>query len=1152
MPCTVCPAGKYNKGCGGGSDGVCTPCSTCGAGWTEFRACSAREDTGCKGGPCNTTVSCAPLFCNYLTVGVANCNWTWPSSMGAASINFLCVSSNTQGTCQQCPPGWTASGAYCVECKKGSSCNRDGVPKCEGQCAAEKYPTCDVATARSVCSACAVNKTLLSEGHRRLTRGGVLDAPELCDAYFQCGVGYFLNSSASSTSITCEPCQWPEPSQVGYEAVSHGLTFGDKFSCVYRAPKPAQTSSNAVGQYGSPLTSCPPGYTSEPGMAPTAAGCVPCPNPPLHGGFDSKRFDCVAVCSAERGYELRGEACVKVDKTQVQCDGVDGYGLGCEPSLLPWSDPGYQVAPEGGVLSTVTLMPGRVSLTALDPATGYRATSTTLYGADGVNLCGNVVATGANLAYVQDKPLFADVCGDRETHEFYKVVKAENFAYVFLERTFGNNNRYVMWQVQAVQVSPWVVGKVWQTWRLPGKVCSAAWGKYGGKDYLYLALCDVPFLVFVGVSDISDSIADTDVASLTRGTRTYAVGRRVDVLIGQDTVGKADGMRDFALFGSSLSVASTADPMRFIVADRDNCRIVDVVMDFPGSFLTRATTIGAAGCYSGPHPTPFPRLLASVLGGRAVIFVTDLGVMQLDALTRSMSLILGTEDFPIKETVPMWVTADSLGRSIFMGNSTHVADVRRKQVACPARHESTRGGYCSLCNEESYVSVLTGRCTQCSRPVCTAGMERLVPCSDVEDARCEVCPEPVPVPAYETYTFDASCSPMPVPNPYCPGGYYTAASGQYCTACPPPWSASAYDSLPEQGKCECFYQAEGGARMSDGVCVVDSPFGAEAGPYFLPGWARGLNCTYEDDGCRMRGCYLSRVLPRNCTECLDGMYGPGGMWCERCPGFRDPSPAKDTCLCRAPSSVAGDGSERCVCPAGHAEGGPAGCTPCLQGTYKSEVSVMRDDYLAQAGACSPCPTGTGSDTGATSCVTCPIGSYRDASMPRCARCAADSPGAPHYPRDPKTGTSCTACRAGCSTGERWQACPANGTVAAGMFACEPCDVPLFSSRSWVAGTSNRDCLWECKDGYYARNANCWPCTRPVCDLGFVFTPCGKYEDAHCRVGCVNATKPDENSVWGQGCTWKCASGYVQREKVYAGWVEYACELETLLPWSGWW
>ena len=1145
VPCTACTAGKFNKGCGANSAGVCTQCSACGAGWTQFRDCSALEDTGCKGGSCNTTVSCGPLFCNYPAVAVAGCDWKW--TPGGSAINFLCVSSNTQGTCQQCPPGWTASGAYCVECKQGSSCDRAGAPKCEGQCAAEKYPTCDVATARSVCSSCSVNKTLLSAGHRRLTRGGVLDAPDLCDAYFQCGLGYYLTSSALSTSIACEPCEWPESSQAGYEPMSHGLTFGDRFSCVYRLLKPGALSSNAVGQYGPPLTSCPSGYTSEPKMAPTVFGCVVCPNQPLHGGFDAARFDCTPVCFAEGGYELRGDACVKVDRSQVACDDMDGYGLGCEPSVLPWSDPGYQVAPGGGVLSTVTRMPGGVSLATIDSATGYRASPTTLYDAGGENMCSGVVATGANLAYVQDKPLFADVCGDRETHEFYMVVKAEKFAYVFLERTFGNNNRYVMWQVQA---NSGVVGKVWQSWRLPGKVCSATWGKFGGKDYLYLALCGVPFLVFVGVSDISDSIPDTDVASLTKGTRTYAVGRRVDVLIGQDTVGKSDGMRDFALFGSSLSVASTSDPKRLIVADRDNCRLLDVVIDFPGSFLTRATTIGAAACYSGVMPTPFPRLLSSVLGGRAVTFVTDLGVMQLDALTRSMSLILGTGDFPIREAVPMWVTADSLGRSIFMGNSTHIADVRRKQVACPARHESRRGGYCSLCNEESYVSVLTGRCTQCSRPTCTAGVQRLVACSDADDARCEGCPTPVPAPAYSSYTFDASCSPMPVPP--CPGGYYTAASGLYCTACPPPWSASAYDALPELGKCQCFYQAGVGARMTGGVCVVDSPFGAEAGPYFLPGWARGLNCTYEDDGCRMRGCYLSRVLPRNCTECTDGLYGPGGMWCERCPGFRDPSPAKDTCLCRAPSSVAGDGSERCVCPAGHAEGGPAGCTPCLQGTFKSNSTVLQDYYLAQAGACSPCPAGTGSETGATSCVACPSGSYRNALMPRCARCVADSPSAPYYPRDPKTGTSCTACRVGCSTGERWQACPANGTVAAWMFACEPCDVPLFSSRSWVAGTSNRDCLWECKDGYYARNANCWPCTRIVCDFGSVFTACGKYEDSHCRVACVNATKPDENSVWGPGCTWACASGYVQREKVYAGWVEYACELETLLPWSGWW
>ena len=292
--------------------------------------------------------------------------------------------------------------------------------------------------------------------------------------------------------------------------------------------------------------------------------------------------------------------------------------------------------------------------------------------------------------------------------------------------------------------------------------------------------------------------------------------------------------------------------------------------------------------------------------------------------------------------------------------------------------------------------------------------------------------------------------------------------------------------------------------------------------------------------------------PRNCTECADGLYGAFGMWCERCPGYRSPSPAKDACLCRSPSRVAEDGSEACVCPAGHSAGGPTGCIPCEAGTFKQSATVMADDYQTQARACQSCPVGTGSEPGATSCGACRRGTYRSAAMRRCERCVADAPSTPYYPRDPTTGTSCTPCLAECSTGERWTQCPTNGTVAAAMFACEPCNVPLFSTRAWIPGSSNRDCLWDCKAGYYARNSNCWPCTRPSCNSGYVFTECGKYEDAHCRVQCVNATKPDENSAWGAGCTWSCLPGYAQREKAFAGWTEYACELETLLPWSGWW
>ena len=312
LPCTACPSGKYNRGCGGNSDGNCTECTVCGVGYAKYRECSALEDAGCKGGACNTTVSCGGLFCNYPAVDVAGCEWKWTTEK--SQVNFLCRTSATQGTCQECPPGWTASGAYCVECRQGQSCDRYGSPRCDGACAAGKSPTCEPSTGRSVCSPCALNQTWLALAHRRVTRGGVLDEPGLCDAYFECGVGYYLTSGASQTEVTCERCAFPEPSQAGWEPVSRGLTFGDVYGCVYRPAPPPKTSWNEVGQYGPPMRSCPPGYTSEAGMAPAESGCVPCPNAPEHAGFTL--FDCSPACNS--GYERRGELCIFFEYWQRQ------------------------------------------------------------------------------------------------------------------------------------------------------------------------------------------------------------------------------------------------------------------------------------------------------------------------------------------------------------------------------------------------------------------------------------------------------------------------------------------------------------------------------------------------------------------------------------------------------------------------------------------------------------------------------------------------------------------------------------------------------------------------------------------------------------------------------------------------------------------
>ena len=194
-----------------------------------------------------------------------------------------------------------------------------------------------------------------------------------------------------------------------------------------------------------------------------------------------------------------------------------------------------------------------------------------------------------------------------------------------------------------------------------------------------------------------------------------------------------------------------------------------------------------------------------------------------------------------------------------------------------------------------------------------------------------------------------------------------------------------------------------------------------------------------------------------------------------------------------------------------------------------------------------CPEGMESDAGASSCRPCPAGLFREEGSQHglCRTCAAQN----HYAVDAHDPLSCVACRAACAEGQRWDPCPVNPA----MYACSACEgIPAGGLRSWVKGPDNRQCLWECKAGYYESGSDCLPCTRRECEPGSVFTPCGRYEDGHCRLGCVNETKPEKNALWAAGCAWECAPGFSRRDTAYAGWTEYACEQEALVPWSGWW
>ena len=1114
--CTACPSGFFSRGCNGVADGVCVPCTACQAGTVQFRACGGLLDTGCKGALCNASVPCGALFCSYTAVQKPNCSVTWSSPAGGQ--NFLCLTSGVQGTCQLCPAGYYASGAHCLECPYGQSCGAGGQVQCRGQCALRTYPTCDASTGYVQCRPCDINATALAQSNKVLTRGGVLDAPELCGAYFDCAAGYYLDGAGDQTQLVCRRCLLPEASASQWDVWSHGLTFGDAYSCLYQ-PASAPVANNTLGFYGDAGTSCPAGgHTSQPGMARSAADCLRCPNPPPNGRFVAGLFDCSVECGL--GFARRGEACVPLDAGMITCPD-DGYavdGGGCAAAPLPWNEPGSQGL--GGLASVVEANDAG-PLDALDVRGGVAVAGVlpslldSYFARPPKNLCTGIVAVAPSVGYVQDRPLFGSTCLDVESHRPYLVLRGDAFVYAFLERSFGFNNRYILWQIDT-RKGPGQYGKVWQTWRLPGKVCSAAWTPWPGVEYLHLALCGAPFLIYVTAYDIKDlTPLPPEVTLVTSGANSFAIGRRFGRLIGQDREGVADGMRDTALFGDTLSVANSSDPRRLFVADAENCRLVELVIDRPGSFLTRAVSIGAPSCFSGAFPLPSPRLLTSVLGGGWLLFLTDRGLMQMDTLTRTLQTALPADAMPLE---PRWFGAVESGAALVLANRTHTAWVRRLQAPCPEHTTSTRGSGCAECPRTRYA--LPSGCAECSSPVCGPN-QTLVPCGGSRDAHCRECSGRAPYP----FVYGGNCSLVPVAP--CPAGFYGEST---CAACPAWYGPAAYASVPQSGICACFPT---GVLLNGTACLVESPFASGAGSeqaLAASPWALRLACTYLE--CPLHGCYLRRAFPRECAACPEGLFGSNGLWCERCGGFRTATQARDACVCLPPTEPGPGGA--CVCPPGFAAGGPGGCVACAGGTHQPARVHLWEDFRAQpAVACEACAPGTVNSADFTRCVPCPTGTYRDGSAEMCLPC----PSATAYARDPARGDSCVECSAACGYGERWLPCP----VAPGLFVCEACGPLPSEAHRLVTGRDNRACWTECAAGFYQAGGACVACGHGECAPGFIFTPCSRYADYDCGRPCANASKPALNSVWAEGCSWACAPGFAMRSRSILSWTEYACE-----------
>ena len=1072
--------------------------------------CAGSAQTLC--GVDNKTL-CGSSFCNFPLFTRSACDFTWTSVQGTNFVPFMCVTSNLTGTCERCPSGWSSSGAFCAECDPVKSCNRDGVASCLGACSAGNYPVCEAFVNRVNCISCAVNSTDLRVSHKRLTRGGILDAPDLCAAYFQCDVGYYLFQS-STRVLSCIPCVFPEAVQSSWVFVSRGLTFGDAYSCAYK-PLVSALNGNTWGQYGSPLQSCPPGKTSQPLMALTSQDCATCPSPPLNGGFSSGSFECIPEC--KEGYTRVGEACVLSDAAAWDCQ-IDGYesvtdssGKSvCAPQPLPWNPPGYSAVSSGELNVTVVLR--AQAWAAWDETGDFRVVQgqNKLARWNVTNFCSHLVSTLPNTAYVQDRPLSTFICSETERHEYYLLANGAKYLYAFLERSFGNNNRFVLWQVQKQKYGVGNnFGQVWQRWRLPAKVCSAV---VVPGDVVYMAFCDTPFLSYVVASDFMGS-TDIQYDVYSQGVG-YWLGRRVGILIGQDMAGQRDGMRDQALFSSSLSLTVASDPKRLFVADKGNCRVVEVVVDAPGSYLTRATTVGQGYCFSGAFPLPYPRLISSVLGGSFFLMVTDRGLVQLDASTRVFVQAMSAWELSAAVSNIQWMTVTDQGHAVVFRNATHDVWVARKTEKCPSGQVSKRGGFCFPCPEGTFA--YENACRACTVPACPVN-HSVVACTASQDASCVRCSGTAPY----AFRYAPDCGLIPIYP--CPAGFWGLSDCQPC-------ASKVLGALPSPGVCQCL----GVPLTGNGTeCVIQSPYAAGIGNFSgVPAYSSDVACTYLDENCTDQACYLAQVHPRRCQVCPEGYVGLNGFWCQPCGGFRDPSPSRDYCVCRLPAEPSDNGSS-CVCPAGFAAGGAEGCVACLPGKIKATATVLSENVGAavSGGACMDCPAGSEPDPVRSGCIACEEGKFRQVGMAQCEKC----PGIASFARDARLSSSCVACESACASGKKWSACPVN----ASWFVCEECPV-LNRFKRMVARAEDRNCEWECVAGFYELNGECWPCTRKTCSAGYKETLCSKYEDSHCRLPCTSDTKPREHSVWLSDCKWDCEVGFTKVLREYPGWAEYEC------------
>ena len=1165
--CPTCPAQRWNSGCGGASAGTCTDCTKCPKGSETSTNCSALADTKCTGIPCtaqNASV-CGELFCDIET-------------------------ETSTGRCAKCPVGWLAAGSSCDPCPKGQSCNEKGIPSCGGDCPVNTYPRCEIESNFVECISCVANPPNDSVA----TRGGVLDRPDTCSTYFRCKTGYVLlysqGSSLDQSSLLCASCLVSEAGIPTF--LSDGLTQNDRYSCLYdlTVGVPQQNAStNAIGYWGNYSNTCPDGMSSSAGQAPDASFCVQCPSfTPYAMDPTWWTFNCEFICPDK--YNKIGQSCIP---TIVPACGPGAVTVStipevtCRSTPLPWNSPGY---------ATLSDAYGTVAVSVAEST--YQQTTAALAFDPWTRVSGNSTAICTA----------GTACTSTNGYTPYLVVSyqlSNNPAnvYVFLSREYGKTNRHRLWKVATAQ------NKITLTkeWVLPTRVCNSAVGlDSGGNEYVYMSLCSTSFVSFVNASDVN--------ATSWNSTRTgrVSVAKYIALLIGSvKGSGSRDGLRDEALFESTLSLAVA--PMgpetkqgRLFVLDQTACRMAEVRVITPGSFLTSALTV-AAGCQTGNVPIPSPHHLTTVLNGVILLFFTDNGLYQFDTALYSTQLIISADTLPSQNV--KWVNVTTPSTDSLQGNVIQLwtgsataggATVNNSfyqlspiQAACPNGSTSLLGsGTCRTCALQEYSAPGFGviACNPCSSSLACPNGKFLSECSSGADATCVPCeqyPGGTLIPSHaasDKHTWSVTGICKPNYRAPCPSGYWGENT---CTECPENsytvQDANNNSAATTQSECKCSHCG----YYEGGKCAIPSPFaivnktlsctGLEENNFYTgdtswtdySGCADLVNqercskaCSIESTtctACGANGLYLERFAPKLCKECPDGFWGSNGLACTQCPPLRVSAANHTFCMC-------GNGTvfqppEDCVCPAGHeVKPNSKMCTPCLPDFYQKDALTIPKRYTAIEQLCVKCAAGYEAlSLGSTKCTPCQKGWYKTPLSNKCVMCLV--PG--QYATDPTDNLKCTDCDLSCQPGMRATKCPTNSPDPKYLL-CTQCEDPtrrypklLADAWEWVPHITYKyedGCKWRCKNEdrfFLNEDMECVACAEKPCEPGTTLVPCTSQRDGYCTQ-CSNSSMPTQYAVWDpqHPCEWMCMDGYRMVQKTYGLWTEYACvkEVKIYTPW----